>query len=314
MRRALPALVIALGLALGVGPADALPPQDAPETLRRALTLIDSAERGPETGKAGLVQATREVLLADPAVREQTWLAEPLSKWDFAAARGRIEAALAALQAGPSALPDSAPKLDRILSNPPFAKVDWVSRLPEWLQPLARPIADLLDLAAELLDDAGRALSRAVMQVIAWAMDSPATIPVSIAAIVAILLLYRAAFRSTLVRQVELAAAGGDVRPSAGQAFALAQQHAEARRYRDACHYLLVSTFLWLDEHERISFDPSATNREHLRRVPLPPELASVLSPMVSRFDRLWYGEAPAADEDYRELLALAMRVREVAA
>jgi hypothetical protein len=82
-------------------------------------------------------------------------------------------------------------------------------------------------------------------------------------------------------------------------------------RYREACHFVLTATLLWLEEHTGANFDPAATNREHLARVANQPLVAAALAPVVNYFDRLWYGQESVAETDYRELLGLAARVRE---
>jgi len=314
------ALIAALATStLLAGAAMATPFEDPPQTLKRVLSLLQDADRASGAARAEVVRSARVLLEQDPALRAQTWLREPLAgdTPSVTEAMARVAAALAVLdttvQRGGNPAAASA-ALDGILAGPPFVELDWVSKLPEWLQPVARPLADLMKLAQDLIDRAGQALRDQIFRIIGWVARSPLSIALAFVTVLATLALYRLAFRAAIAGQGESIPPHAEIRLTAGQALVLAQEHAGAGRYRQACHYLLVSTFLWVDEHGGIEFDPSATNREHLRRPALEPALAVALSPLVERFDRLWYGDLPAGDGDYRDMLALAARVRELVA
>jgi len=132
-------------------------------------------------------------------------------------------------------------------------------------------------------------------------------------AAIAIVLAYRFAFRSALVTDTEAREPGRLSRLTSTEALAVAQQHGAAGRYREACHFVLLATLLWLEEKSFARFDPSATNREHLQRLAAQPAVASALEPVVDRFDGLWYRSDEATAEDFRALLELAERTRRVA-
>jgi len=73
----------------------------------------------------------------------------------------------------------------------------------------------------------------------------------------------------------------------------LAERSVSIEDYRAAIRYLYLSSLLLLDERGLIRFDPALTNREHLKQVSDHPQIFDLLNPVVSVFDRVWYGFAP---------------------
>jgi Domain of unknown function (DUF4129) len=147
----------------------------------------------------------------------------------------------------------------------------------------------------------------------------PSALVGAIAIIGGLVLLFRRGLGAALVGQSEAAAAKLDLPPTSRDALAASQQSASEGQYREACHFVFLSTLLWIEEQGITRFDRAATNREHLARLlgeTVVPTvgLAGALEPVVARFDRVWYGQPTATDVDYQELLALAERLQRVAA
>jgi len=204
--------------------------------------------------------------------------------------------------------------LDDVLALPMFNEQDWISMLPVWLVPVALlikalvefiwnvmrwPIDRLLDLLARLVDEAVR---------------RPVVLLLAVLAIAGLALLYQRGLRSAIVRQVEIPGSDQPLPPTANEALALAARQAAAGRYREACHFVLLSSLLAIEERGHARFDPSATNREHLAKLAGWPPLARALERVVGRFDRVWYGQGEVSESDYRDLLNLATSVAEAAA
>jgi hypothetical protein len=136
--------------------------------------------------------------------------------------------------------------------------------------------------------------------------DSPLVLPLMVLTLVALLLLYRRALQAAIVSQAEVAPPSAGLPPTSAEALVEARRLAAVGSYRDACHFVLLSTLLGMQETGAVRFDPAATNREHLERVAQLPTVAAALQQVVSRFDRLWYGQAAVSDADYQDLLRAA--------
>jgi hypothetical protein len=70
--------------------------------------------------------------------------------------------------------------------------------------------------------------------------------------------------------------------------------------YRAAIRQLYLASLLALDEQRIIRYDATLTNREHLDQLRDQPHLRELMSQVVSIFDRVWYGFAPADESLYR--------------
>jgi hypothetical protein len=195
-----------------------------------------------------------------------------------------------------------------------FHEQDWISMLPVWLVPIALlikalvefiwnvmrwPIDRLLDLLARLVDEA---------------LGGPIVLLLAVLVIAGLAVLYQRGLRSAIVRQVEIPGSDQPLPPSANEALMLAARQAAAGRYREACHFVLLSSLLAIEERGQARFDPAATNREHLAKLAGWPPLARALGRVVARFDRVWYGQSEVSEADYRDLLTLATGVAEAAA
>ncbi len=320
--RILAALVLALALAVTgetriTRAADVLT-ADADQAIATAARLVQQARgSSSEIERSRLVGEALVAVAGDPGLKSWSWLREPLesSPPDLVRAQARLEAAAAALplRAAPPDSQRARDLLTEVLADRRFHPGNWHDLVPGWLLPAALIMENLLELIwnivrwpfDRLLDLLGGLLrSRPIMAVLA------------IAVAIAIVLLYRTAVRAALVRQAEIATPNAALPLTASEALTAAQREATIGHYREASHFVLLSTLLWVEEHESARFDPSATNREHLHRAQAAarPAVARALAPLVAAFDNLWYSTGAVTESDYRSLLDLASRVRETAA
>ncbi|WP_162909682.1 DUF4129 domain-containing protein [Aggregatilinea lenta] len=104
-----------------------------------------------------------------------------------------------------------------------------------------------------------------------------------------------------------------DAPVSAQEAVARAESATATQDYRTAIRYLYLSGLLALDERGIIRYDPSLTNQEHLAQLAGQPRLRALFEPVVTIFDRVWYGVQPADAalyEDFRRALEQVERQR----
>lgn len=287
---------------------------DATVSLDQALALVVQAQSALPSDQPRLAQAALTALDADPGLATNQWLREPLAANppNLDLANRRLGAARATL--GPVRPPTDPTRaratLFDVLADPRFHEGDWSSLIPGWLLP-----------AVLLLEG----LKTLIWNVVRWPFDrfldlldhfvrGPGILAVVILIVAAVLLILRRGVRSALVRQAEIGFDSLALPPTAAEALTAAQERAARGHYRDACHYVFLSTLLWIEEHSQTRFEPAATNREHLTRVSEAPAVRAALAPVVARFDRLWYGQDAVTEADYRVLLQLAGAVREVPA
>ena len=204
--------------------------------------------------------------------------------------------------------------LNEVLALPVFKEEqDWIALLPSWLV----PVALLAKVLVELLWNAMRwpfdRLVDLLTSVLGEVLRGPTVVALALIVIVGLVLLYQRGLRSAIVRQAEIEDESRSLPPTAHEALLLASREANAGRYREACHFVLLSTLLSIEERGHARFDPAATNREHLSKLAGLPPVARALEQVVTRFDRVWYGQESATNADYRELLVLADRVAEAA-
>lgn len=94
---------------------------------------------------------------------------------------------------------------------------------------------------------------------------------------------------------------------SAAEARRRAEESAGAGDFRSAIRYRCLGVLIALDEAGKLHFDRAATNREYLFRAP--GDLQDQLQPMLSQFDSVWYGNAPATEEDWRDYTSRAAQI-----
>jgi hypothetical protein len=128
-----------------------------------------------------------------------------------------------------------------------------------------------------------------------------------VAAIAAALIfsgVYRASAPSRPRVVSELAAALG---MSADEARKRAEEAAASGDYRLAIRYRCLAVLLALDEVGKLAFDRAATDREYLFRAPGP--LQDDLQALLTRFEEVWYGDAPAEAAGWQEYAGRAARI-----
>jgi Domain of unknown function (DUF4129) len=292
--------------------------QDARGVLQRGIVVLDHAAIADEDQRSALIAEVTASVRSEPTIAISDWLVGPLetSTPDLGLTRARFAAALDAI--GPAVgAPESGARrqaLDDVLSGPPFQTRDLKSFTPEWLLPLAllvewlaMQVSNIIHWSFDRLGEAFRAF-----------LDGPVFASfvslLGIAAVTSLVLLYRRGLRAALMSETELREDGQPLPLTSAQALDRAGRIASDGRYRDACHFSLLSALLWIEEHGQTRFERSATNWEHLRRLdPSSPAEAS-LRALIGRFDRLWYGQADVSSEEYRDLEELVTRVRQAGA
>jgi hypothetical protein len=289
--------------------------RDALSTLNAAQSLVDQARTAPEADRPRLLRQAGELLARDPSLVDNAWLREPFDadSPDLGHAQARLGALISALSESASSQVDAiAARADlaEILTSPPIKPVDWLAFLPAWMAPVVRTMLEVLQTVFRVVTWPLERLYELAGKIFDLILLSPLVLVLSVAIGLALILLYRWGIRSAIVAQTEIAPPSGVLPPTAGEAMAGAQRLAAEGQFREACHYVFLSTLLWIEENGTVHFDPTATNREHLARVAATPELVRVLRPVVHRFDQLWYGQESVTVADYRELLSLAGSVR----
>jgi hypothetical protein len=292
---------------------------DALGSVARALELAKRAQAATEPERIVLVRQAQDVLAERPELSGSNWLHEPLnvSSPDLEQAIERLSAVQATLQGRPADRPNTEAAralLDRILAGPPFAGWSWLAFVPALLLPLAL----LAERIAELIWNAMRWPFDRILDLLNYLFEglffTPAVLVLALIATIGLVWLYRRGLRSAIVAEAEIAAPRGDLPPTSAEALAAAQACASAGEFRDACHFVFLSTLLWIEEQGRARFVPAATNREYLAQIAAQPRVSAALGPVVNRFDRIWYGQDSVGDADYQDLLAAATRLREAAA
>ena len=196
--------------------------------------------------------------------------------------------------------------LNEVLALPVFQEQDWISLLPQWLVPAALLLKLVLDIIWNAMRWPVDRLVDLVTRLVGEVMRGPVVVVLALLVIVGLALLYQRGLRASIVRQAEVRAEDRPLPPTANEALSLAAREANAGHYRVACHFVLLSTLLAIEERGQARFDPSATNREHLALLAGWPRVARALERVVARFDRVWYGQDDVTERDYRDLLALA--------
>ena len=98
---------------------------------------------------------------------------------------------------------------------------------------------------------------------------------------------------------------------SSQAATARAEELKAVNDYRAAIRQLYLASLLALDEQRIIRFDATLTNREHLDQLRDQPRLRELMSQVVTIFDRVWYGFAPADEALYRSFRQVLDQLRQ---
>ncbi len=284
-------LIAALALTL----LGALPARAQPIDLDAYLRLLREAHAAAERGdRIGLEQAAPAMAAVDSvslpgggsAPVDNRWLAAALAapSPDMPAISARLGALIDALSY-PSGPPpaDAEDRLRAILSRPPFGQ-DEPPREPGWIERFLQWLGELL---GRMVTPASRAASQGGGG-LSWAMAILGLLIVG-----AVLAVWLRGLRRALAPTARLRDDDPEAGLSAGQASDRAGDLARAGDYRRAARMLYLSALLWLDEHGRLRYDRTLTNREHLARLGDNPTLRERLRPVVETFDSVWYGDAP---------------------
>lgn len=287
--------VFAFIISLFVARADSPTPlQSYRIAISQSLALVEQAYATPLESRAPLLaQAT--TLLA--AVQEVMLPSGSLVKVDNSSilallhdpnstdkALERLRSLNSALSRSPSTFnANDQARLRDILSHPPFTATAqenllaalW-SRIQDFIERLlnqsARGVFDFADL----------------------------TVLLGLVVIIAVVTYFVRNLRRNIIPEEIIETQHEDgIAANSREAFANAQYFAGIGDYRSAIRQLYLATLLSLDEHGRLRFDRSLTNREVLRDTSIAPPLAAALEPIVETFDRTWYGFEPITAGDF---------------
>lgn len=113
-------------------------------------------------------------------------------------------------------------------------------------------------------------------------------------------------------REGETLESFGEIPIHATEAQAKATSAAGAGDFREAMRLLYLAALLHLDEVGLLRFDRALTNREVLATVVNRTTLHSALSPVVTQFDRVWYGHAPFGASDFEQMQGQIEQLRQM--
>lgn len=263
-------------------------------TVAQALALAQQAqalalnERAPVLKSAAdMLDAIREVQTPSGAnVRVDnaelvTLIRDPNQTGDAVARLGALEAALA--KPLPTINPADLAALRELLNRPPFAQTTertwWQNLLLQILEYIDR----LLNNTAQGVFDVRDLLILAAVLVVS-----------------AVLVYFIRNLRRNLVSEEILPPALMEEEArTPGEAFDNAQRFINAGDLRSAVRQLYLATLLLLDQHGRVKYDPTLTNREYLHQARNDPRTTAALQPIVETFDRTWYGFEPISADDF---------------
>ena len=205
---------------------------------------------------------------------------------------------------GVPATPEELASLEGILARPEFQGAGDDGGL----QPLLRPLTALFVAALQLL-------VRLLSPVLHSNGESATNAGIAVAIVIACLalVLFARLWRGVLAPSAELREPSAGGPPAAEAERQLAADLARSGNLRGAVHCQYLAVLRRLDERGLLEYDPSQTNLEHLGRAVVQPRIAAVLEPLVTAFDRLWYGQESCSADDYARFVAQAERVWQAA-
>jgi hypothetical protein len=204
----------------------------------------------------------------------------------------------------PSATPAQLATLREILARPEFQAGEGRSLLDRLLDPIRGwvrwALAQVWQLLERLLGPASSAGGSVVVL---------GSVVVGLVIVLgAGIMLWRLS-SATVSENAALALASILRPPRAADELARAREAAEAGQPRRAIHHHYRAVLLRLDEQDRLSLDHALTNRELVPRLTGTQDLAGPFSELVTRFDRLWYGQTDCSSDEYAEFARLADRI-----
>ncbi len=127
------------------------------------------------------------------------------------------------------------------------------------------------------------------------------------------LLVKHVQWKGTLRRRATAMLHDDEPERSLDEWLALADEHEQAGRYREAVRCLYLACLLKFDEGAVARFDRGQTNWEHLARIEASPRMPDTLdfrSP-TKLFDRIWYGHFVRGAEDVQEFRTTYLAVKD---
>jgi hypothetical protein len=316
-RLAILGVLLALTLPLVSAPAAAIDLDD----YRAKLEAIDTSlsQPDPDINAALTGLASIELVTLDDGVSVSPDLSRIMAALDadppdISGARAGIDAVVATLdlvEAGSATDPDAAESaLDDVLARDEFQPEPAEDESQSLWQRFLGWVNDLITSFFEWLDGLLGGSS---------GEGSPLSIALALIGVLVIVGIVAFAVRS--VRESMTPGVTRLAEGSAEEHYTSAQARAEAERlfatgdYRSALRMLYLATLIRWEESGRLRFDRSLTNREVVARVTLHGDatLLEQLSPLVERFDRVWYGGAPCTSSDYASFASLAESAWEAA-
>ncbi len=190
--------------------------------------------------------------------------------------------------------PDARQQLKQVLARPEFqaAQPTLWERFLNWLrdQLPALPQGAASELFGELL---------------IWLI-----VAISLLVVSGVLFSFLRGLRQNLLSEELAEQLAGDIPLYASEAQQRATEAASTGNFREAMRLLYLAALLHLDEVGLIRFDRALTNREVLASVSNNEALRALLAPVVTQFDRVWYGHAPFGAADFERVSGDIERLR----
>ena len=319
IRRILSLALLFLGLIQGAS-AQSAPPTLAQyeQLVREAYAAATRSDRiGLDEVAAQLTEADEIALPDGTAVPvDNQWLADALGEEPppYQLIAARLGAILDGIgQARNAGDPQALSKLDDVFSRPPFQDREAPSAWTQFWRSVGQAIADFFDRLFGSLPSAPNVPAPAPapssfgsLTPVGWVL-----LTIGLLLVLALVLYAIRGVRQSLVGDAKAReeAALEEENITATEALDRAQTQARTGDYRTAVRYLYLSSLLWLDERKLIRYDRSLTNREYLDQVRSNAPLSEQLSPVVSTFERVWYGKREIAEQDF---LAYEAQIQEL--
>jgi hypothetical protein len=277
---------------------DAAPPLDTYETwLRTAYAAATRADRiGLDAVATQIVATTNVQALGGTTVTtDNRWLADALAQEppNYDLITGRLGALLDALgePGAANTFGDPQQQLENVFNREPFITRDTPNVFQQFIE---RVLAWLFDRLAPVFGPGSAAAFRALSP-LGWLL-----LGAGVLLVIGLLVYALRGVRGTVLRDQQVRQAAEEQGLSSTDARTRAQELINTGDVRSAVRYLYLSSLLWLDEHKVLRYERSLTNREYLDQVKNNPRLHEHLSPVVSTFDRVWYGKRPLDDAALR--------------
>lgn len=317
IRRFVCLALLFLGLIQGAGA------QSAPPTLAQYEQLIREAyAAATRSDRIGLDEAAAQLTGADEiALTDGTtlpvdnqWLADALTEEPppYRLIAARLGAILDAVgQTRNAQDPQALSKLDDVFSRPPFQDREAPSAWTQFWRSVGQAIEDFFNGLGNAMPNppsgpAPQPSSFGSLSPLGWVL-----LVIGVLLVLGLVLYAFRGVRQSLVRDAKAReeAALEEENITATEALDRAQNQARTGDYRTAVRYLYLSSLLWLDEHKLLRYDRSLTNREYLDQVRSNAPLSQQLTPVVSTFERVWYGKREIAEQDF---LAYEAQIQEL--